>query len=86
MFITNRVLNLSSKEDQIRRLQTLGWVRLVDAAAATPCLDGSSAHSEAIQDKMLDLVRGGGVVVKVVSESWNYQKAGLLDRRSVHQD
>ena len=56
------------------------------AAAAIPCLDGSSAHSEAIQDKMLDLVRGGGVVVKVVSESWNYQKAGLLDRRSVHQD
>ena len=55
------------------------------AAAAIPCLDGSSAHSEAIQDKMLDLVRGGGVVVKVVSESWN-QKAGLLDRRSVHQD
>ena len=37
------------------------------------------------QDKLLDLVRGGGVVVKVVSESWN-QKAGLLDRRSVHQD
>ena len=36
------------KKTETRRLQTLGWVRLVDAAAATPCLDGSSAHAAAL--------------------------------------